>query len=182
MAGSMFLGPAPHQTCSRLGSRHGQRLLVSPHLHIPGAGWHSVMLQPPVSPSSPPHASTNLVLSVPINPASLSPLVTSPFLTHPTSSLFPTHHLPLVMRQEQWRRRREKGLYHPYHLQFSPQENLALKVLASQETLPYPPDLIGRCSFLHLPACFPKGQVDLQENHLPATINSSIQLHQQSRV
>lgn len=54
----------------------------------------------------------------------------------------------------------------PITSQFSPQENLALKVLVSQETPLCPPNPTGRCSSPHLPACFPKGQVDLQGNQL----------------
>lgn len=132
MAGSVFLRPAAHHTCSRLGSGRRQRLLVSHGLHIRGVGWHTRPQHHPVAPPT----STNLVLPVSIHPASLSPLVTSSFLTHlpPASSLTTTFTGDETGAMEQERR---EPCIASITSQLSPRENLALKVLVSHQTPPF---------------------------------------------
>lgn len=109
-------------------------------------------------------------------PSSVSPYKSS--LPKPTChKLFPNsppHYPPPPTGDETGAMERQEGepCVTPIASQFSPQENLALKVPVSQETPPIAPpkSLALRCSSPHLPACFPKGQVDLRGNHLPATI------------
>lgn len=117
----------------------------------------------------PPHASTNLILSVPINPASLSPLVTSSSVTH----LQPLPYLPPSTGDKTGAMEQEKGepCITPIASQLSPQENFGLKVLVSQQTAPFPPKPTVKCSSPHLAACFPKGQEDLKRKHLSASVS-----------
>lgn len=87
---------------------------------------------PRVTQQPPPNTSTNLVLSVSINPASLSPFVTSSSLTH----LQPLPYPPPSTGNKTGAMKQENGepCITPIASQLSPQENLGLKVLVSHQT------------------------------------------------